>query len=90
MSARIHLVLSEAEKVLYERAAREEGMTLSAWLREAASEKLADAIPPTLTSVEALSAFFARCIEREEALEPDWGAHRQVIEASRLDGVPDP
>jgi hypothetical protein len=90
MSTRIHLVLAEAEKALYEQAARKEGLTLSAWLREAASEKLARDIPPTLTSMEALTAFFKECKDREEGLEPDWDAHRKVIEASRLNGVPDP
>ncbi len=89
MSTRIHLVLAEAEKALYEQAARKEGLTLSAWLREAASEKLARDIPPTLASVEALRAFFRECDDREEGLEPDWDAHRKVIEASRLDGVAD-
>lgn len=88
MSARIHLVLAEAEKALYEEAARKEGMTLSAWLREAASEKLEKDGPPKLTSAETLSAFFKECEDREDGREPDWEAHRQVIEESRRDGVP--
>jgi hypothetical protein len=90
MSTRIHLVLTEARKARYEKAARKEGLTLSAWLREAASEKLERDTPPGLNSVEALKAFFEECSHREEGLEPDWAAHRQVIEASRGDGNPDP
>jgi len=90
MSTRIHLVLAEAEKALFEQAARKEGQTLSAWLREAASEKLARTTPPTLTTVADLEAFFERCNQREEGREPDWEVHRQVIEASRGDGIPDP
>ena len=87
MNARIHLVLAPAEKALYEQAARKEGMTLSAWLREAASEKLDQQGPPKLDSPEKLTAFFRECEGREEGREPDWEAHRQVMEDSRADGV---
>lgn len=81
--------MAEAHKALYEQAARKEGLTLSSWLREAAAEKLERETPPTLASGEALKAFFEECREREEGREPDWEAHRVVIEGSRGDGVPD-
>ena len=58
MSTRVHLVLGEEEKALLEQAARREGMTLSAWLREAAAERLKRNPPPSLSSVADLEAFF--------------------------------
>jgi uncharacterized protein (DUF1778 family) len=90
MSTRIHMVLGEEEKALLERAARREGLTLSSWLREAAREKLERAEPPILSTVEDLTAFFQECDEREEGREPDWEAHRRVIEGSRREGLPEP
>jgi hypothetical protein len=89
MTSRIHLVLAEEEKARLERAARREGMSLSAWLREAAREKLEGAGPPSLTTVGEMKAFFTECDQQEEGREPDWDAHRKVIEASRGAGVPD-
>ena len=89
MSTRIHLVLGKDEKARLERAARREGMTLSAWLRKAAREKLEGAEPPALSTVEELTAFFQECDEREEGREPDWEAHRQVIETSKRQGLPE-
>lgn len=90
MTSRIHLVLAEEEKALLERAARSAGLSLSAWIREAAREKLEDSSPASLTTVDELTAFFAECDRKEEGHEPDWDAHRIVIEASRAAGAPDP
>ena len=90
MASRIHLVLAEEEKARLERAARREGMSLSAWLREAAREKLEGSGPPPLLTAGELKAFFAECDQQEEGREPDWDAHRKVIEDSRCAGVPDP
>lgn len=86
MASRIHLVLTEEEKARLERAARTEGMTLSAWLREAAREKLQDSGPPSLASAHDLEAFFTECDRRETGREPDWEAHRKIIDASRSSG----
>jgi hypothetical protein len=89
MSRRIHLVLGEEEKALMEQAARREGMTLSAWLREAAADRMKKYAPPALSSAEDLRGFFEACDRREEGREPEWDAHRKVIEASRAEGVSD-
>ena len=89
MSVRIHLVMAEEEKARMERAAKAQGLTLSAWLREAARERLELAAPPGLSSVDELRGFFAQCDHRETGREPDWDAHRQVIEASKTQGAPD-
>ena len=90
MASRIHLVLAEEEKAVLERAARRAGMSLSGWIREAAREKLAGAEPRSLGTEGELKAFFADCDHREEGREPDWDAHRIVIEASKGAGAPDP
>lgn len=87
MATRIHLVLTEEEKARFERAAQEEGMTLSAWLREAARKRLDESDPPSLTSAGDLRGFFAECDLRETGREPDWEAHRNVIERSRRAGL---
>lgn len=65
-------------------------MSLSGWLRAAAREKLLGSGPPSLTAVSELRAFFAECDQREAGREPDWDAHRRVIEASKSPGAPDP
>ena len=90
MTTRIHLMLAEEEKALLECAARREGMTLSAWLREAAREKLMDSGPPSLATASELTSFFADCDRREVGREPDWDVHRKVIDASKGAGAPDP
>ncbi len=90
MATRIHLVLAEEEKARLEGAARREGMTLSAWIREAAREKLMDSGPSSLASASELTSFFADCDQREMGRESDWDAHREVIEASKRAGAPDP
>jgi hypothetical protein len=81
--------MADEEKARLERAARRAGMSLSAWLREAAREKLEASGPPSLTGEGELLAFFADCDEREAGREPDWDAHRRVIESSRGSGAGD-
>ena len=90
MTSRIHLVLAEEEKALLERAAKREGKSLSAWLREAAREKLEGSGPPSLSTVDELKDFFEGCDQGEEGQEPDWSAHRAVMDASRREGTPNP
>lgn len=79
MSTRIHIVVEEAEKERFRREAARQGTSLSAWLREAAREHLADREGPTLDSLEALGEFFDACDERETGVEPDWEDHRRAI-----------
>ena len=90
MADRIHLVLDPAEKERFRAAASREGKNLSAWLREAAEERLAASQTERgLRTPEDLAAFFRRCDERELGREPDWEVHRQVIERSIRSGAGD-
>ncbi len=83
MSTRIHIVVDEAEKDEFTRQARLEGKNLSEWLRDVARQALLRGEKgPKLRSVDELKSFFARCDARETGTEPDWRAHRRVIEES--------
>ncbi len=90
MADRIHLVLDSAEKERFRAAAAREGKTLSAWLRDAAQERVAARERERgLRTREDLEAFFRHCDEREVGQEPDWEAHRLVIERSLRSGEGD-
>ncbi len=86
---RIHILLDESEKERYRRRAEKAGMSLGAWLRAAAREKLASEDRETqLETLEGLRAFFEACDAREAEGEPDWNHHRRVIDESRRSGLP--
>jgi len=87
VSTRIHVVVDEAEKERFRRRAARRGMTLSAWLREAARERLERERRVTLDTLEALGDFFDACDGREGGEEPDWEEHRRVIERSAASGA---
>ena len=91
MTARIQVVLSERERDRFRVQAKREGLSLSAWLREAGRERLAatDARPRFETQ-DALDTFFRRCDEREQSgREPEWREHLKVIAASQAAGAAD-
>jgi hypothetical protein len=80
---RVQVILDEAEKEAFRHVAREEGMSLSAWLRRAGRERLsARRGRPRIRTVKDLRAFFAACDRRERGREPDWEEHLAVIERS--------
>ena len=66
-------------------------MTLSAWLRAAAHQRLGDKQKSQpFQSVEELHDFFCECDEIEgPESEPDWEQHLRVIEQSRRRGAAD-
>jgi hypothetical protein len=62
-------------------------MSLAAWIREAAREKMeTGATRSRLETREELREFFASCDRREKEPEPDWETHRRVIERSARSG----
>lgn len=90
MSARIHIVVEPEEKERFRARARQEGKTLSEWLRDVARQALVRGEGGTeIRTVDELREFFKRSDEREKGTEPDWGAHRRQIDESMRDGIPD-
>ena len=82
--ARVQLVIPDEDRAKFVQQAKKEGLSLSAWLRTAAREKLEkqqDRRP--FESVEELEDFYKRIDARHEAEglgpEPDWEEHKRVI-----------
>ena len=87
--ARVQLVMPDDDRDRFVHEARREGISLSAWLRAAARERL-----ETLQSVklfespEDVEEFFRSCATLEgPETEPDWSEHLRVISESRGRGV---
>jgi len=79
---RVQVVLSESERALLRREATAAGMSLSAWIREAALDRLRDRrAARRIGSVEELRAFFSSC-------DAQWDDHLDVLLASRREGLP--
>jgi len=81
MSVRIQVILDEEEAARIRSQARKESKSMSAWLREAGMEKLERSRSKSpLTTQEELNRFFEQCDEQESGTEPDWEAHKALIE----------
>lgn len=90
MTARVQVLLEENEKEVFQRRARQEGLSLSAWLKEAGKERLrARTGAPRFETPDDLRAFFAACDAREEGREPDWEEHLAALERSKRSGAPE-
>lgn len=89
--ARVQLVVPDKDRDRFVQQARREGMSLSAWLRAAAEERMQrQARSERFQSPDEVWGFFAECDAREgEGREPDWEQHLEVIEASRRRGATD-
>ena len=90
--ARVQLVIPDAEKYRFVHQARREGMSLSAWLRAAASERLERSQKDQkFKSEEEMREFFRRCNERAgPGPEPDWEEYLEILNESKLRGLPRP
>ena len=80
------MILGDEEREIFRRRATAEGVSLSAWLREAGRRRLAEEAPSSLDSVDELRRFFAALPDTEGGREPDWEQHLAVIQASRSEG----
>jgi hypothetical protein len=87
--ARVQLVIPDQDRDRYVSQAKHEGLSLSAWLRAAAEERLhREAEITAIRSTAALQTFFAACDALAgDGEEPDWEQHRRVIDASRRRGT---
>lgn len=87
--ARVQLVMADEDRERFVEQARREGMSLSAWLRAAARERLAtrQSMKPFETA-EDVEEFFRSCasLEGPEG-EPEWDEHLGVINKSRGRGA---
>ncbi|MCY3875569.1 MAG: hypothetical protein OXF88_14920 [Rhodobacteraceae bacterium] len=87
--ARIQLLVRDEDRDRFVHQARAEGITLSAWLRAAAHQRLGDKqqAHPFRSAAE-MRDFFRECDELEgPRTEPDWEQHLRVIEQSRRRGA---
>ena len=87
--ARVQLVMADEDRERFAEQARREGMSLSAWLRAAARERLAASRRVKLfEGPEDVEEFFRSCASLEgPETEPDWHEHLAVINESRGKGV---
>ena len=86
MAVRVQVVVDRLERERFRRMATEQGMSLSAWLREAGRAKAADGEAKRRMTPAALRAFFKKCDAREREREPEWEQHRAVIDRSFAKG----
>lgn len=83
--ARVQFVIPDGDRDRFVHQAQREGMTLSAWLRAAARQRLAEQQQShPFESTADLEEFFSAC----DALagprrEPDWQEHSAVINESQ-------
>jgi len=85
---RVQVLLDEDEKQKFERHARREGLSLSAWLREAGTTRLKNqSTARKIVNPADLRAFFAACDAEESGREPDWEEHLATLEHSKMHGA---
>ena len=87
--ARVQMVIPDADKDRYVHQARREGMSLSAWLRDAARDRLKKhQNEGKFESPEEMRAFWEKCDSKAgSGREPDWEEHLKVINESRARGL---
>ena len=83
--AKVQLLIPDGDRDRFLNQARKENMTLSAWLRAAAHERLEVAQRSEMfKSPTELAEFFLECDTTEGfELEPDWVEHLATIDESR-------
>ena len=87
--ARVQLVMADDDRDSFVHQARREGMSLSAWLRAAARERLERRQRVRqFESPEDVEEFFRSCAALEGPdTEPDWSEHLRVMSESRGRGA---
>lgn len=84
--ARVQLIIPDEDRDRFVHQARLEGMTLSAWLRAAAEERLREKenLKPFASSAD-VRDFFLTSDERDSGSpEPDWEEHLETLRKSKL------
>ena len=85
----VNLIISDAYHAAFLEQARLEGVSLGAWLRIAAQQRLErQQAGRRFRTREDLRAFFSACDAAEGAgAEPDWAQHKETMDQSRGTGV---
>ena len=90
MTTRIQVIVEETEREAFRSVAEQEGMSLSAWLRQAGKDRLAAKTQQkSIRTVKDLRRFFKSCDMQSSGREPDWEEHKKVIARSRTSGATD-
>jgi hypothetical protein len=84
---RVQVLLEESEQEHFRQQAEREGLSLSAWLRQAGQERLRSRRGRRLSTLRDLRDFFRVVDAREKNREPDWDEHLAVIERSQASGA---
>ena len=89
--ARVQINIPDEDRDRFSSEAKREGLTLSAWLRAAARQRLASRPEEKpFESLEELEAFFRESnANAGPGREPDWEEHLAVLRESRLRGILD-
>ena len=87
--ARVQLVMPDDDRERFVDQARREGMSLSAWLRAAARERLeARQSVKLFETPQDVEEFFRSCAALDgPETEPDWSEHLRVMSESRGRGA---
>ncbi len=87
--ARVQLVMAYEDRERFVDQARREGMSLSAWMRAAARERLeARQQVKLFQSPDDVKTFFRSCAALDgPETEPDWDEHLRTMNESRAAGV---
>ena len=92
----VEMEISEDDRARFEDQARDEGMSLSAWLREAAIERYArnggrrerDGVPDNTKAAADMRAFLEQChANAGPGREPDWEEYLEILNESKLRGL---
>jgi len=83
---RVQVLLDEGEQEHFRQQAEREGLSLSAWLRQAGQERLRSRRSRRLSTLRDLRDFFRAVDAREKGREPEWEEHLSVIDRSRASG----
>jgi hypothetical protein len=83
---RVQVLLDEGELAHFRREAQREGLSLSAWLRQAGQERLRSRRGRRIQTVDDLREFFHEVSAREKGREPDWAEHKAAIARSKASG----
>lgn len=87
--ARVQLVVPDEDRTRFVYQAHREGMSLSAWLRAAARDRLErQSQTRRFESHTDLETFFDECDNLEApGTEPDWNEHLTVMDGARWRGA---